>query len=71
MTYNWHISGVKTWTIVQADKHGRVTIWVEPGWYRRVRSHKGVITEPSTDASKPTMCSPPKTTRSEKPCLTT
>ncbi|ALM02243.1 hypothetical protein SEA_TDANISKY_95 [Mycobacterium phage TDanisky] len=23
------------WTVVQADAHGRATVWLNPGWYRR------------------------------------
>ncbi|QKO03263.1 hypothetical protein SEA_AWESOMESAUCE_80 [Mycobacterium phage Awesomesauce] len=29
------ITGVQRWTIVQADAHGRATVWLKPGWYRR------------------------------------
>ena len=43
MTYTCHITGIKTWTAVKADKHGRVTLFVEPGWYRRLTSREGVI----------------------------
>jgi hypothetical protein len=41
--HEWRISSVRTFKIVQADRDGRLTFWVTPGWYRRSDSPEGVI----------------------------
>lgn len=41
--WQYHISSIKVWTVVQADRAGNVTLWVEPGWYRREKSSDGII----------------------------
>lgn len=39
----WYVSSTPTFKVVKADHAGNVTLWVTPGWYRRVTSPDGVI----------------------------
>jgi hypothetical protein len=38
-----YVSSVKSFKVIRADREGRLSIWVTPGWYRRLTSPEGVI----------------------------